>query len=87
MESLKLILQRMKSDSVCCSSLLFTFNIPCPPSYDILFFLEPPVEHSFMVHDAECIVLSMMCLGRGNKVGGWGAGDKVHQRQWIFAPV
>ena len=40
-----------------------------------------------MVHDAECIVLSMMCLGRGNKVGGWGAGDKVHQRQWIFAPV
>jgi hypothetical protein len=35
----------------------------CPPSYDILCFVEPTVEHSFMAHDLECIVLSMVCLG------------------------
>jgi hypothetical protein len=61
---------RMKLDSASCSSLPFIFNIPCPPLYDIIFFLEPPVEHSFMAHGDECTVLSMMCLRRNEGGGG-----------------
>jgi hypothetical protein len=59
--------------------------MPFPPLYDIIFFLEPPVEHSFMAHDAECTVLSMLCLEGNGGRGREGAGDKVHQHQWIFA--
>lgn len=59
---------RMKSGSVWYSSLLFIFNMPCPPSYDILFFLQPLVEHGFVVHDVEYTVLSTMCLGGGGNM-------------------